>query len=326
MYNATATVAETLACIQAQTYRDWELVAVDDGSTDDTADRVEDLAAGDDRIRVLRRPHQGIVGALNDGLQACRHPLIARMDADDLCRPNRLALQVAAMDADPTLGLVASRVAYGGDTATFQGFSLFVDWTNDLLTPEEIADNRFVESPLVHPTVLFRRELATTHGGYRDGAFPEDYELWLRWLAVGVRMRKLPECLLTWRERETRLTRTDPRYSVDAFYAVKAEYLARHLQEQGHSEVVVWGAGRVSRKRAELLLNHHIDITAYVDIDPKKIGQVIHGRPVRDKTWLPQPGQCFVLAYVGSRGARVLIETYLQQRGYRPGVDYLLAA
>ncbi|MDJ0839655.1 MAG: glycosyltransferase [Acidobacteriota bacterium] len=326
VYNAAETVAEAVASIQAQTYRDWELVAVDDGSLDQSAAVLEALVSGDPRIRVLRIPHQGIVAALNHGIQASRASLIARMDADDLCLPERLEKQVAAMQADPTLGLIAARATYGGDTESFQGFNLFVDWTNELLTGDRIALDRFVESPLIHPTVMFRKHLVDRYGGYRDGPFPEDYELWLRWLDAGVRMAKLPDKLFIWRERETRLTRTDPRYSVDAFYAVKTKYLARHLHRSGIDRVVVWGAGRISRKRAELLTDHGIQIVAYVDIDPKKVGQVIRDRPVWDKTQLPEPGDCFVLAYVGNRGARNLIREFLEGLGYRIGRHYLLAA
>jgi len=327
VFNGMPYLVEALDSLLAQTEPDFEIVAVDDGSTDATAETLARYARRDSRVRPIRRRHAGIVAALNAGLEAARAPLIARMDADDRCRPERLALQLAAFEADPALGLVASRVGYDGDADAHRGFSLYVDWSNELLSHDALFLNRFVESPLVHPTVMFRRELTARFGGYREGPFPEDYELWLRWLAAGVRMVKLPHPLVLWRERAGRLSRVNPRYGVDAFYELKAQRLTDWLQETGRADrVVIWGAGRVSRQRSELLTKHGVHIHAYIDIDPRKIGQTIHGRPVWKVADLPDAGSFFVLSYVGNRGARDLIREALEARGYRLGQDFLPAA
>src|SRR5207247_9233486 len=126
-----------------------------------------------------------------------------------------------------------------------------VDWSNTLLSHQEISLARFVESPVVHPSVMFRRELIDRLGGYAEGQFPEDYELWLRWLEAGVRFEKLPEALLRWRDRDARLSRSDPRYDSEAFYRMKAIYLARWLaaNNRHHPKIVVCGAGRLTRRR-----------------------------------------------------------------------------
>src|SRR2546425_6870649 len=103
---------------------------------------------------------------------------------------------------------------------------------------------------------MFRRELLNKHGGYREGDFPEDYELWLRWLDAGVTMAKVPRVLLTWNDAPERLSRTDRRYDVEAFYRCKAFYLARWLKRHVDASrpLLVWGAGRPTRKRAEHLV------------------------------------------------------------------------
>lgn len=326
VYNGADTLPETLASIQSQDDDDWELVAVDDGSTDGTAALLQAEAARDPRIRLHPIPHGGIVAALNAGLDVCRGDLIMRMDADDIMSPQRVRLQRAFMDQHPDVDLIASRASYGGDVAQYQGLAHFVDWTNQLLSPQQIRQHRFVETPLIHPTVTFRRTLVDQFGGYRDGDFPEDYELWLRWAEAGVVMQKLPDTLLEWRERGGRLTRTDSRYAVDAFYRIKTQYLARELTRRNQARVVVWGAGRITRKRAELLCERGIQIDAYIDIDPKKIGQVIHGRPVWSPDRLKGAGDVFVLVYVGNRGARELIREDLEKRGYVMGKDFMLAA
>jgi cellulose synthase/poly-beta-1,6-N-acetylglucosamine synthase-like glycosyltransferase len=172
---------------------------------------------------------------------------------------------------------------------------------------------------------MFRRELVEAYGPYRGGDFPEDYELWLRLMDAGVVMAKVPEILLTWNDPPKRLSRQDPRYRPEAFARIKAGYLARELERRSIREILIWGAGRTSRKRAAFLEEHNIAIRAYIDIDPCKIGQRVHGRPVICRTELPQSGQVFIVSYVGSRGAGQEIEAFLQGRGYQPGRDYLLA-
>ena len=305
-----------------------EIVAVDDGSTDETPKILDIHSRAYPDLKVLRQEPLGIVAALNHGLRHARAPYIARMDADDFTYPGRLRLQADYLDQHPEVGLVASRVDYLGDRIANRGLALWLDWTNTLLSHEDIARERFVESPLVHPSVMFRRELVERHGGYREGDFPEDYELWLRWLEAGVRMAKLPEPLISWRETPGRLTRTDPRYAPEAFFRTKAPYLYRWLAAHNphHPRVVVWGAGRVTRQRFAPVRAEGLEVQAWVDIDVKKIGWRVDGAPVIGPAALPPPSEAFVLVAVGKRGARELIEAELVRQGFEPGVNFLFCA
>lgn len=331
VFNGAATLVRALASVRAQTFRDWELLVVDDGSADDSRAVAGAVAREDARVKVLDRGREGIVAALNTGLGAARGRLIARMDADDEMHPERLAAQVAWLDSpeNEAIGLVGCRVEFGGDRAASAGYALHVDWINSLVTPEEIARARFVESPFAHPSVMFRRELVERFGGYRAGAFPEDYELWLRWLDAGVRMAKVPRVLLRWNDPPARLSRTDPRYAPEAFFALKARWIAREAPRvAGGRAMWVWGAGRPTRKRAAHLETNGLAIAGYIDVDPRKVSGALGGRgvPVRGVAELPSPAEAFVLSYVSSRGARDLIGAALGARGYREGRDFLLCA
>lgn len=352
VYNGGESIDRALDSLTRQTLPDWDCVAADDGSTDDTWERLAAWAGRDGRIRPIRLTHSGITAALHAALAEVLPlphlptgsvgapeppPYLARLDADDECHPERLARQIAFLDSHPEVGLVGCRVRFGGDAASAGGFARHVDWLNSLVTPRDIALARFRESPLAHPSVLFRTSLAVRHGWYADGPFPEDYELWLRWLDAGVVMAKTPETLLTWNDPPNRLTRTDVRYAEEAFACVRAHYLARYLArylnrqsggQRGRAAkgVWIWGAGRVSRRRASHLLAHGVTIRAWIDIDPKKIGNRVAGVPVLGREALPLPGQGYILVFLSAHGAAEEAADWLTAHGYAEGDDFLLCS
>ena len=331
--DAAATLARAIASIRAQTFPDWELLVVDDGSVDGSVELLGALARVERRLRVLRRPREGLVPALNAGLAAARGELIARMDADDEALPERLAAQLEWLDGPSgrECGLVSCLVEHVGDAAAQAGYARHVAWLNGLLTPEAMALGRFVDAPVAHPSVVFRRELVARHGGYRAGDFPEDHELWLRWMDAGVAFGKVPRVLLRWHDPPGRLSRSDTRYAPGAFFRLKAEWIARWLRARptvAARPLLVWGAGRPTRLRAAALTDHGVRIAAYVDVDPAKVTPALGGSglPVLAPAALPAPGEAFVLAYVSSPGARDLIAADLAGRGWREGSDFLLCA
>lgn len=320
-----ATIQEAVASIQAQSMHDWQLVLVDDGSQDKTPALLESACRQDPRIQLIRIPASGIVQALNTGLAACRAHVIARMDADDQMHPDRLALQFRHLQENPDTGLVSCRVRYQGEGA---GYADHVNWINTLMTPESMSLRRFVEAPVAHPSVMFHRSLTDHHGVWRDGAFPEDYELWLRWLDAGVRFAKLPEELLIWNDPPDRLSRTDPRYSTEAFYELKNRHLARWLRSQvpGHRALWLWGSGRITRRRFDSLEDQGLRFAGFIDVNPAKRGRRINGRRIRLPDELPGMDESFIIAGVGARGARENIHAHLSERGWVEGRDFLLAA
>ena len=328
LFNAAATACRAIESICRQSLREWELIAVNDGSTDQTQATLRRIGATELRLRVLTIPHGGIVAALNAGLAVARAPFVARMDADDEAHPDRLAAQAGFLRQRTELGIAGCLVEFGGDRQRQAGYARHVDWINSLLSPNDIALNRFVESPFAHPSVMFRRALVRLHGGYRDGEFPEDYELWLRWMEAGVVAAKVPRVLLTWNDPPNRLSRIDPRYDPEAFYRCKASFLARWLQRHVDPQrrILVWGAGRPTRRRAEFLTGHGVKISGYIDIDPRKIGRKFAGRPVLGPQAVPAANGCFVLGYVAKLQARELVRAHLTERDFVEGRDFLMAA
>ncbi|HEY8469708.1 MAG TPA: glycosyltransferase [Longimicrobiales bacterium] len=341
--NAAAHLPEAIASLEAQTYADFEVVAVDDGSTDATATLLDAWAARDGRVRVLHTPPRGLVPALASALAAAAGELIARMDADDIAEPDRLARQVALLDARPDVVACGTRVRYFPRGAVRDGARRYEQWLNALTEPEELARDIFVECPIAHPTLVVRRAALEAVGGYRDPGWPEDYDLVLRLWAAGGRLANVPAVLLRWRERPDRTSRTDPRYSADAFRRCKVHHLRRTLlrapeaadaagREAAGLEgaatraAVVWGAGPVGKHFARELVRQGVPLAAFVDLDPRKIGQQVYGVPVVAPAEIGRFRGALALAAVGSPGAREEIRAALNDAGWREGVDYVAVA
>lgn len=337
VHNSEETLPAALDSLRNQTFRSFRVIAVEDGSTDRTGE-ILDQAASDwakgggpgPLLTVLRHSRRmGIARSLQDAAEeAGDAAFLARQDADDVSLPERLESQLAFLRDRPEIGLVATGIETVSRELPSDGWKRYEAWLDSCRTPEEIALNLWIESPLPHPTILMRRSAYDAAGGYRDMGWPEDYDLWLRMLRAGVRMAKLPERLVRWSDHPGRASRTLPEYAPDRFLACRIHHLVRFLEDR---PVVVWGAGRDGRRAGRALLAEGQAVEAFLDIDPRKIGRTAHGRPiVSAESWLngmkARSGRPMVLAAVGTSGARDLIKARLAEAGFEEGPDFLCLA
>ena len=321
VFNAADTLHECIDSILAQSLQDIELIAVNDFSTDGSLEILKSFQ--DQRIKIIDNADKGIVAALNQGLAFCRSEYVARMDADDVMYPQRLERQLAAMIADPSITLCATQARKFPEDIIMAGYAEYMRWQNACLSMQDIANQIYIESPFAHPSVMFRKSRIEALGGYFDGDFPEDYELWLRLFHAGETMVKLDQVLIDWRESEGRLSRTCDRYAGIAFERLRAEYLAKDKRLKRRT-VVFWGAGRKTRQRAMQLIERGIRPSAWIDIDPNKIGNSYHDAETYLPEWLvEQDNKPFVLNYVRNHGARDYCRAFLEEAGYVMGEDYL---
>jgi glycosyltransferase involved in cell wall biosynthesis len=320
--NAGETIEEAASSILAQHGPALELVAIDDGSRDDGARRLAALAHGDPRVVFVESGGRGIAGALACGLAAARGDLVARMDADDVALPGRLARQAELMAADERLGAVGTRVQALGDCG--EGMHRYIAWQNGIVSPVEHVRDLFVESPLCHPSVLLRRRALDEVGGWRDVVWAEDYDLWLRLDAGGWHLAKVPEVLLLWRQRAGSATFSDPRYAPERFTEARAFYLAPKLLRAARP-VAVWGAGPTGRRLARALERCGAPTSRFVDIDPRKIGRTARAVPITPPESL-RKGEHTIVVAVGARGARALVRAHLVERGFAEGTDFVCAS
>ncbi len=225
-------VAEAIASISRQTFREFEMIVVDNGSTDATAKIIENCAANEPRLRHLRLDKPCLHESVRRAVDMSRGFLLARLDADDVAAPDRLQRQYEKMVGNPALGLLGSAAEFVDHRGRVIGF------TSPLLTDGELKAYLPTGCPFVHSSVMMRRDAYFTAGGYRTGLnLSEDYDLWMRMSAV-TGMANLPERLVQYRQRGDSVSALRPVRLAVAASCVAAAGIAR---QNGVPEPMVGG-------------------------------------------------------------------------------------
>jgi glycosyltransferase involved in cell wall biosynthesis len=234
--NGEAYLRESIQSIQAQTFLDWELIVVDDGSTDRTPQILDEFQREDVRIRIYRQGKRGLVASLNHGIMMARGEYIARMDADDVSMPERFAIQLEYLDGHHDIGVCGSSIeTFGADS------SEVMEYPGD---DGAIRCQLLFSSSLAHPATMFRRNLILHHHLLYDeqAVHAEDYDLWVR-ASQHTRFANIPMVLLRYRIHPQQIGH---RFQVEMSESSQAIQL-RQLARLGISPIP-----------AEAQLHHHI--------------------------------------------------------------------
>lgn len=200
VYNGGKYLKEAVLSVLQQTYRDFELIIINDGSTDDSLNIIKELQSKDDRIKIVSRENKGLVCSLNEGVRMAQGEYIARMDADDLAGCDRFEKQLKYMQENNLV--VCGSWAEGIDSA---GKNI-----KDMDYPPNTKKIRFYalwHNPFIHPAVMFKKDIFEKNGGYRKSfKHIEDYELWTR-LVFKYKTGNIPERLIKYRLHDDQITR-----------------------------------------------------------------------------------------------------------------------
>lgn len=314
-------LAAAVDSILSQSFEDLELVLVDDHSKDSAIVALDNT---DPRLKILKSNGCGLVDACNTGFMHSRGRFVARMDADDISLPDRLACQLDYLEQNPDIGIAGCCVEIFSAQGIQGGLERYQNWLNSVRTPRQVHHQIFIESPLPNPGVMLRRDALLQLGGYRKNNWPEDYDLWLRADASGILMGKPDPILLRWREHESRLTHTDALYKRERFMQAKVHFLVRErLNERA---VIIWGAGPTGRQIHDLIIAEGATAVGFIEVHPRRIGGQKRGLPVWPMDKVADISAELLLIAVGAAGVRQQIADYLHMYGMSEGQDYLFVA
>ncbi len=296
-HNAAPWIAETIRSIQAQSYADWELIAVNDFSTDDSRAILQALAATDERIRVFQNEEKGIIPALQLALSHAAGDYLTRMDADDIMPEQRLELMIKKMETSPTKTIVTGKVKYftrndevqpiviGFDGLNLRphlsiskGYLAYESWLNQRIDQNDHFDHIYRECVVASPNWLARTNEIRETKIFDQLEYPEDYDMTFRWMTNGFTISGIPETTLFWREHPDRTSRNSSIYDQASFFALKLGWFHElHPTES----VAILGAGIKGKLTAQHLINEGRDFR-WFDLEWKKYGAPILGKQIEN--------------------------------------------
>ncbi len=301
-------IEKAIDSVYSQTYNEFELIVIDDGSRDETPYILERLKNKYGFKLLTHRKNLGIVKALNNGLNEAKGKFIARMDGDDIMLPQRLEKQLKFLSENKNIDLIGTQVEifkevenppiYCGcriksldmDFSTAlkniqkerelsEGVKIYQKWNNSLLTHEQMVENLYIDCPIVHPTFFAKKEFFEKLGGYSDTEYAEDYDLVFRAVFSGYKLGKVNEILLKWRDHASRETRTNKNLKKDKLFFQKA-YFFKNFDKRSKNGVYVIGVGRFGKKLIGALKHYGVEVKGVLDFSHKRIGGKVREIPV----------------------------------------------
>jgi len=317
----TATFLKTcLNSILQQTELYWELIAIDDHSTDTTWQILQDFAKKDKRIKVLQNNGKGIIDALRLAYKNSQGQLITRMDSDDIMRPEKLVILKSQLLQNGVGHLATGQVAYFSATELGNGYQKYQNWLNGLTAKGNNFQEIYKECVIPSPCWMIYRTDMDKCQAFLPNRYPEDYDLCFRFYENGLKVIPNNQVLHQWRDYPNRTSRTDKNYADNRFLDLKVHYFLK-LEQDKKRPLVLWGAGKKGKLIARQLIEAKIDFH-WVCNNEKKIGKAIYGQLLLPFNILQKWEQPQIIISVAGDSAQGEILSYLHNKQLRIGKDY----
>jgi glycosyltransferase involved in cell wall biosynthesis/phosphopantetheinyl transferase len=320
VFNAAPYLAECLYSIIQQTETDWELLAVNDFSTDETPQILQDFAEKDTRIKIFNNINKGIIGALNTAFSHAKGSFLTRMDADDRMFPEKLALLKKALLEKGHRHIAVGEVHYFSDNELGNGFLRYADWLNNLTKNANNYTEIYRECVIPSPCWMVFREDFERCGGFLSDIYPEDYDLCFRFYQSGLKIAPVSEVVHAWRDHATRASRTDANYADNSFFDIKIAYFLQ-LHYQKNRTLILWGAGKKGKTIAKKLIEKAVSFR-WICENLEKIGKNIYDIRIENTTILHLIQEKQLIVAISSPNEQREIEGRLQEMGLKSLVDY----
>jgi glycosyltransferase involved in cell wall biosynthesis len=315
--NASNYLDECLQSIINQSEKHWELLAVDDHSSDDSFKLLQKYATKDDRIKIFRNNGKGIIPALRLAFENSRGKLITRMDADDIMKPQKIAFLKNHLLKKGIGHVCTAFVEYFSETPLGDGYRKYQNWLNELTSKDENFKDIYKECVIPSPCWMVFREDLLRCGAFNSEIYPEDYDLVFRFYKNGLKVNSVKETLHLWRDYPERSSRTDPNYADQSFLDLKVKYFLE-LDHNKNRELILWGAGKKGKYLAKQFQLRNVPFR-WVTNNERKKGASISGTVLEDFKILKSISKPQIIISVAAPYDQKEIENYLNNNKLKKG-------
>ena len=319
--NTEAFLEDCLLSILKQTYSNWELIIIDDGSTDSSYNIVNAFAEKDNRITLLKNSGSGIIEALQLAFKHSKGELITRMDSDDVMLPNKLEVLAKNLLKHGKQHVAVGLVNYFSETGVKDGYKSYETWLNDLTRNGTNYSEIYKECVIPSPCWMIHREDLIVCDAFNPNTYPEDYDLAFRFYKHHYKCIPCDVVLHDWRDYSSRTSRTHVHYAENHFIDLKINYFLE-LDYNNTKALIVWGAGNKGKTIAKKLIEKNISFEWICD-NPKKIGHNIYGKILQPVSFLKtvKNPQCIIT--VANKEAQIEIKNYMNTLKIQASKDYI---
>ncbi len=318
--NTELFLPECIASIQGQTYLQWEVIAVDDHSSDNSRQILQSIAEKDPRIKVHSNKGDGIIMAMRTAYAASSGHFITRMDSDDVMKPEKIKTMVSSLQKSGPGKIALGKVHYFASRGIGNGYRRYEVWLNNLTHNGRNFEERYKECVIPSPCWMLHKEDLDQCGAFNENRYPEDYDLAFRMFASGLTCLPCEEVLHMWRDYDTRTSRTSEHYAQNYFLDLKIYYFLKQ-EWDANSPLVIWGAGSKGKSVAKLLKKQKIPFYWVCD-NPNKIGKEIYGQILSSYTVIGKMKKPKSIITVANAKAQKQIRSFLEDLSMKDMTDF----
>ncbi|MCK7591101.1 glycosyltransferase [Subsaxibacter sp. CAU 1640] len=318
--NTEIFLAECLDSIISQTYANWELLIVDDASTDHSYNLIKSYSVKDERIKLMKNDGNGIIDALRFAFENSNGDYITRMDSDDVMPKNKLEVLVNNLMQHGKQHVAVGKVNYFSDEGISDGYARYEKWLNDLTQEGANYSEIYKECVIPSPCWMIHRDDLITCDAFNPNHYPEDYDLTFRFYKYGMKCIPCDQVLHHWRDYATRTSRTHEHYAQNYFLDIKLHYFLE-LDYDPNRVLTVWGAGFKGKHIAKMLKKRKIPFI-WICNNPKKIGKHIYKIELHSFKYLNELENPQSIVTVANECSQTRIKAYFNEQRMFPMKDY----
>ena len=311
---------ECLDSIISQTYTHWELLIIDDNSTDNSYNLVNDYAKKDNRIKLFKNEGSGIIDALKLAFSKSKGDYITRMDSDDIMSDIKLKTLLNNLQLHGKKHIATGLVSYFSAEGISDGYRKYEQWLNSLTANGSNYTEIYKECVIPSPCWMIAREDFLAIDAFNPTRYPEDYDLTFRFYEANYNVISCNKVLHLWRDYGTRASRTDANYAENSFIDIKLHYFLK-LDFDSSKPLVIWGAGNKGKTIAKKLKALNIKFEWICD-NPKKIGKHIYDVEMKPFQYLETLVHFQTIVSVANKDEQANIRAYFSKLNTKSMLDY----